>query len=210
MKIKTQPLLGAAMFGILLLIIYYTVSGVFTYRITQHMLDSGMFDAAVLNSPTPPVELAADPIEYMFGISSQNFAVFSALAGLGSCLIWVGAGMGTGVIYAILHHRQESLLEAPIKGGAAAGALAYTVGTLLGSLLSMVIAGPIWREMSTLFASLSQQSGTALPPGFATQMVAMWSISIAVGVICSTLFWASMGAAMGALGSAIGKAVAVR
>lgn len=209
MKIKTQPLLGAVLFGILLLLLYYLVSGVFGYRITRHMLDSGMFDPSVLNSPNPPIESAADPIEFMFGIPSQDFAIFSALAGLGSCLVWLGAGIGSGVIYAALHHRAEPLLETPVKGGAAAGALAYIIGTLLGSLLSMVIFLSVRQEMSGLLAALNQQSG-GMPPGLPGQIMAIWGLSMVVGVICSTLFWGSIGAVMGVLGSAIGKAVVAR
>lgn len=209
MKIKTQPLLGAAAFGIFLLMLYYLVSAVFSYRMVQNLLASGMFDPATLNSPNPPIELADDPIEFMFGISSENFAIFSALAGLATCLVWLGAGVGSGAIYAALHHRQEPLLETPISGGAVAGALAYVIGTLLGSLVSMIAFVPLWQETTRMFTTLSQQSG-GMPPGMPAQMITIWGISIVVGLLCSTLFWGGMGAVMGALGSAVGKAIVTR
>ncbi|MCA9935905.1 MAG: hypothetical protein KC415_18345 [Anaerolineales bacterium] len=207
MSIRTRPLLKASALGITLLLVYYIITSVGGYFMVRGFLDSGIFDPEFINNPdaAPPFDPATDdPFQAFFGIATETFAIITACLGLGTCALWLGAGMGAGAAYTVLHNREERLETAPIKGGAAAGALAFVVGTLLGSLVSLIVIAPMFQRMSSIFSTLAATDPT-MPPGLPAQMMTMWGLSFVVGTVCSTLFWAGLGAALGAIGSAIGK-----
>ncbi len=207
MTIRTRPLLIATALGTAILVLYYLLTGIASSLFVGRMLDSPVFDSAFLTAPDAqlPFDPATDdPIEFIFGLPGETFSIAAMCLTLAGCLLWVGAGMGTGVVYTRLHHREEALTDAPIKGGAAAGALAYVLGTLLGSFVTLLVVAPLYDRLSTLFATLAA-TDPAFSAGFPREILLVWGVSFVVSLICSTLFWGLMGAAFGAVGSAIGK-----
>lgn len=207
MTIRTRPLFAATALGAGILIFYYLLSGIAASFMVGRMLDSPLFDPAFINEPSAEIPFdpdSTDPFEFMFNTSAETFAILGLCLGLGSCVLWLGAGLGAGAFYTVRHHREEALVDAPVKGGAAAGALAYVIGTLLGSFITLITVAPLYERISTIFSTLAATDPT-LSAGFPSEMLLMWGVSFVASLICSTLFWGLMGAAFGAVGSAIGK-----
>ncbi len=207
MRIRTRPLFAATALGAGILVLYYLLAGVASNVMVGRMLDSPIFDPAVIGDPNAEIPFdpnSADPFEFMFNVSAETFAILGLCLGLGSCVLWLGAGLGAGAFYTVRHHREEALVDAPVKGGAAAGALAYVIGTLLGSFITLITVAPLYERISTIFTTLAA-TDPAFSAGFPSELLLMWGLSFVASLICSTLFWGLMGAAFGAIGSAIGK-----
>ncbi len=207
MSIRTRPLLKAAALGAGILVLYYLLSGVAAGVMVGRMLDSPLFDPAVLTQPNPDLPFnpdTDDPFQFIFNIPARTFTIASVCLGLGGCLLWLGAGLGTGAFYTMQHHREEPLEEAPVKGGAAAGALAYVVGTLLGSFVTLIAMAPLYDRLTTLFTALVE-ADPSMTAGLPSEMMLFWGLSFVVSLLCSTLFWGALGAVFGVIGSAIGK-----
>ncbi len=205
MQIRTRPLLTATALGTAILVVYYLVNGIASYVFVGRMLNSPFFDPAFLTSSDPPFDPATDDIFLtMYGIPAQTFFIASSCMSLLSCLAFLGAGIGAGASYNIQHHREEALSDAHVKGGAAAGALAYVVSILLGSVISLLTVSPLLERISQLFNTLAATDPAF--PGIPGSMMLAWGSIFVVGIVCSTLFWGLLGAALGALGSVIGKA----
>lgn len=122
----------------------------------------------------------------------------SGILSLVSCLLWLVAGLGAGVVYTVLHHRQEKLTGGAPKGGAAAGALGFFVSSLIGGLVQLVVTSSAMRD----FMAAVETAGA--PPVNLTSTMIIFGI---VGALCSGIFMAGMGALLGALG---GWAVCLR
>lgn len=207
MQIRTRPFLTATALGTGILVLYYLITGAASYIFVGRMLDCPMFDPSFLAEPNAPLPFdpaTDDPMEFILGIPGETFSIAAMCLTLAGCFLWVGAGMGTGALYARLHHREEALTDAPIKGGAAAGALAYVAGTLMGSILNLLMIAPFFERFSALFTTLAA-TDPGMPAGMPGQLLLIWAGSFVVGIVCSTLFWGLLGAAFGAIGSIIGK-----
>lgn len=126
---------------------------------------------------------SADPMDLLRG---------SAVS-LISCLLILLVVPATGALYAYLHSQ-----EAPISGGegaiggAAVGALAYFLASIVGTIISFFV-------VSDMFASVGQELGE----GGQSVMVMGGIIGAAFG-LCFAVF---IGAALGAVGGAIGGAM---
>lgn len=187
MKVRTEPLLGGAAFSFILLLISNLISTFITYnninRSVQSMM-SGAFDPFMTQA-----------------------SVFSSMVGLISCLVIPVAGLGSGVIYAVLHNRQEQLAGAPAKGGAAAGALGFFLSGLVSAILAGLLVIPVMNQMNQMiFARVG-----AVDPSMAGLTNSITGFGIAgafIGGICGGVVFALLGAILGALGSLLGKSFA--
>jgi len=180
-------MLGGAVFSFVLLLISNLVSTFIAYnninRSLQSML-SGAFDP----------------------FAAQT-SVFSSMIGLISCLVIPIAGLGSGVIYAILHGRIEPLTSAPAKGGAAAGALGFFLSGIVSAILAGILVVPVMNQMNQVIFA---QMGTVDPSmtGLTSSMTGFGIMGALVGGICGGILFAILGAILGALGGILGKSFA--
>jgi len=184
MKVRTEPLLGGAAFSFILLLVSNLISTFITYnnvnRSMQAMM-SGQFDPFATQS-----------------------SVFSSMVGLLSCLVIPVAGLGAGVVYAVLHGRQEPLTGSPAKGGAGAGALGFFLSGLVSAVLAAVMILPMMNQMNQTI--MAQMGG--IDPGFTSSILGFGIVGTLIGSICGGLVFALLGAILGALGGILGKSFA--
>ena len=172
MKTRTEPLLGAAMFGIVILLITSVTSNIMVYNNMNNAIRSAL--AGVQPATISPI--------------------FSILG----CLFSIIGGVGTGIIYAILHNREEPLTGNAARGGAAAGALAYAIAAFASSILALVLISPLIGKLS---------AAMDMPSEVASQVMGFGLIGGVIGALCGTAVMAVPGAILGAIGGAIGTAV---
>jgi hypothetical protein len=199
MKLKTEPLLGAVAFGVVFLVVGSLISLMISYRTMQEMLNSPLFDPTFLgqNGNTLTAEQQAQ--------LQESFGSFYALSGVGSllsCLTWIVAGVGAGILYPILYKRYGVLESGAVGGGAAAGALANVFGYLFTSIISALLFLPLMNDWMNQMMTAAGPAAT--PPDFGM----FWGMAFIIGAICGTLFMAVIGAIFGAIGGAIGGAIA--
>lgn len=187
MKIRTEPLLGAAMFAILLTLAASLISAFVIRGPMQSVLEMPLTD--------PNFDPTNTDLEAIF----NDLMVTSSITSLVSCLLWLVGGLGAGIIYTILHNRQAPLSGGAPRGGAAAGALGFFISTLIGGMVQMVFTNSIMMDM---MQGMAGTSGAPLPEWFGATML---GISI-FAALCGGLFMALIGAMVGALGGLMGGA----
>lgn len=178
MKIRTEPLLGAAMFGVVIQIVYSAIYTVVTYNTFAAFMRNSVADPFATTSPSNAINL------------------------LGCFTLLVG-GIGTGVLYAVLHNRAEPLTSGAAKGGAAAGAVAYAIGGFISGLLFILVVLPLMNEM---MAEMAAMSGVATAEEM-SQILGFGIVGGIIGAVCGSLFSAGIGAILGAIGGALGGAL---
>lgn len=205
MKVKTEPLLGAAMFAIVVLVVGNLFYLILTYQGLQAMMNSPLFDPGTMQSmeqgTLTPAEEAA--LNSSFEETFTSAWGFSGIGGLLSCLSWLVAGIGAGVLYPILYKRSEPEVIGAVSGGAVSAALGNVIGYLFITIVSTLLIMPLMNDW------MSQMMAFSVPPGAApasfSGFFVMW---LAIGTICGTLMMASIGAVLGAIGAAIGDSIA--
>lgn len=184
MKVRTEPLLGATAFSFILLLVSNLISTFIAYNNINRSLQAMM-------------SANYDPF-------AAQTSVFSSLIGLLSCLVIPVAGLGSGIIYAILHNRQEPLTGSAAKGGAAAGALGFFLAGLVGAVLAGIMVMPVMNQMNQMvFAEVG-----AVDPGIMSSLTGFGIVGALFGGICGGAIFAILGAILGALGGVLGKSFA--
>ena len=163
MKIRTEPLLGAAAFGIVVTVVYSLID-----------------------------VLAG------FNQASPNYTAFGMV---GSCVITIIAGLGSGFLYTVLHKREESLTPGGgAKGGAAAGALAH----LISGLFTIVVAIIVVPRIAA--AGMAAQGFSPELAEEARGFMLAGGAMASAGIACASVFiGALLGAAGGAAGASLGN-----
>ena len=173
MKIRTEALLGAVMFGLLIQIIYSVISTLSLYN----SLNSTNLDQ------TP--------------------------AGLGSlllgCCIYLFTGLGIGILYVYLHNREEDASQVAVKGGAAAGALSYTVGGIISGIISAIALAPVMNEL--IATTLASPEFAGAGEDFVSQATSAGLVGGIIGLLCGVIIAAVLGTILGAIGGVIGRAI---
>lgn len=205
MKVKTEPMLGAAMFAIAVLVVGNLFYLILTYQGMQAMMNSPLFDLEYMQSLeqgtlTPEEEAAFNS---NFEESFTSAWSFSGIGGLLSCLSWLVAGIGAGVIYPILYKRSEPEVVGAVSGGAVSAALGNVIGYLFVTIVSTILILPLMNDWMNQMMAFSAPPGAAAPTSFGGVFVT-W---IVIGTVCGTLMMAGIGAALGAIGGLIGDAV---
>lgn len=185
MKIRTEPLLGGAMFAIVISLASAIISAIMVSRMFN------VFTTMPLADPSFDPTTSAQ-----FESTMNSMMQTSGILSLVSCLLWLVAGLGAGVVYTVLHHRQEKLTGGAPKGGAAAGALGFFVSSLIGGLVQLVVTSSAMRD----FMAAVETAG-APPVNLASTMIGFGI----VGALCSGIFMAGVGALLGALGGLMGS-----
>ncbi len=204
MKIKTEPMLGAAMFAIVVLVVGNLFYLILTYQGLQAMMNSPLFDPNYMQSleqgTLTPEEEAA--LNSNFEETFTSAWGFSGIGGLLSCLSWLVAGIGAGVLYPIMYKRSEPEVIGAVSGGAISAALGNVIGYLFITIASAILIMPLMNDWMNQMMAFSPPAGAA-PPSFGG-VFATW---LAIGTVCGTLLMAGIGALLGAIGGAIGDAV---
>jgi hypothetical protein len=180
MKIKTEALLGAVMFGLVIQVIYSVISTLSLYN-TLSTVD--------LNQPAAPL---------------------SSAASLLGCCIFLLTGLGVGLLYVYLHNREEDASAVAVKGGAVSGAISYAAGGLISAIISAIALAPVMNElMATILASpefagagddfVAQATGAGLVGG---------AIGLCCWAIFAAVLGSILGAIGGAIGRAMFKPTA--
>jgi hypothetical protein len=179
MKIRTEPLLGGTAFSFIVLLITSIISLFFVMNMMRDMM--AFLTQAMAN---PNVDPGMPFSGGMYGILA-----------LMSCIIPIIAGIGSGLIYAKLHAKEEPITGSLISGGAASGALGFFLAGIVGSFIGGVMMIPLMNQF------------TALGPGGAGLPGPVMSMSLVTTIfssICSGILYAVYGAVLGAIGAAIG------
>lgn len=187
MKIRTEPLLGATAFAFILLLISNLVSTFITYSNMNNMLN-------MIMSPN------FDPF-------ANQTPLVSSVAALVSCLVIPTAGLGSGIVYAILHNREEPLTASPAKGGAAAGALGFFLSGLVSAVLAGLMVFPLMNRMNEIMFMEMGGMDPAMT-GLPTAFTGFGVVGAVIGGLCGGLIFAVLGAILGALGGVLGKSFA--
>lgn len=187
MKVRTEPMLGGVAFSFILLLVSNLVSTFIAYNNINRSIQ------AMMSANFDP--MAVQP------------SVFSSLIGLLSCLVIPVAGLGSGIIYAVLHGRQEPLTGSPAKGGAAAGALGFFLSGVVSAILAGILVIPVMNQMNQL---LFTELGAVDPSmaGLGSSLTGFGILGAFVGGICGGIVFAILGAILGALGGILGKSFA--
>ncbi|GAB4271928.1 MAG: hypothetical protein Kow0080_17800 [Candidatus Promineifilaceae bacterium] len=185
MKIRTEPLLGGALFAIVISLTSAIINAISVSKVFN------VFATMPLTDPTFDPTTSAQ-----FESTINNIMQISSIMSLVSCLLWLVAGLGAGIVYTVLHHRQEKLIGGAPKGGAASGALGFFVSSLIGGLIQLVITSSAMRD----FMAVIETAGA--PPVNLTSAMIILGI---VGALCSGIFMAGVGALLGALGGMMGS-----
>lgn len=201
MRLKLEPLLSAVAIGALIWIISGIVTLIISYQGMQRMFDSPMFDPAYMETIDPNT---VDPFSMMFGESYQNVLLLSSVANLLQCLSWIFAGGVAGALYVVFYRRQDPMAVGGEPGvGAAAGALAVIIGYLVSAIFSTIVIMPMWGDFMARMVSV----GGAEVAQMFDQMGPFMVIMVAVGAICSLIFYGAIGAVTGAIGALLGNSL---
>lgn len=201
MKVRLEPLATAVAVGAFIWMVG-SLAGLFLgYRSFQSMINSPIFDPAALEE----INNAADPLAAMFGEDFQSMMMLSSVANLLQCLSWLFSGIIAGAVYVVVHRRYDPLaVGGEVGAGAIAGGLAMVAGYLLTTIISLVV---IWPLVGDFMGQMVAVGGPEVAQMF-DQMGGMMAGMVAVGAICSLLFYGVMGALTGALGAFIGNNLA--
>ncbi len=201
MKIRMEPLATAVAIGAVIWMVGSLAGLLIGYRSMQNIIDSPIFDPATLEE----LETTTDPLAVMFGEDMQSMMVLASVANLLQCLSWLFSGISAGVVYVVVHRRYDPTAVGGEAGaGAVAGALAVIAGYLVSTILSLVVIFPLVGDFMGQLVSV----GGAEVAQALDQMGGMMVGMIAVGAICSLVFYGVIGALTGALGGFIGNSVA--
>lgn len=180
MKIRTEALLGAVMFGLVIQVIYSVISTLSLYN----TLSSSNFNQTV----TP----------------------LSSAASLLGCCIFLLTGLGVGVIYVYLHNREEDASAVAVKGGAVSGAVSYAAGGIISGIISAIALAPVMNELiASVLASpefagagndfVAQATGAGIVGGV---------IGLCCWAVLAAVLGSALGAIGGVIGRAIFKPTA--
>jgi hypothetical protein len=192
MAMKTPILLKSALIGTIILVVLMGIALAFMYPVMQEMFtlfnNPEFFEPGTTSPSGPPPEfmrmMALYPIFGLLGCLAQLIPAFIA-----------------GWLYARWHNQEVPVVPGAVKGGAASGALAQVIGSLIAGILGMIIVLPLQLQMMETIMSATNAPPPPVP--FGGTMV----IAGAFGLICSSIFSALIGAALGALGGVIGDSL---
>ncbi len=169
MNIKTRPFLIGSGISIVLLILINLVS----MGLTRMSLDTS------LNDPTNV---------------DASLLMLTSAASLISCLCGIASVAVGATVYARLHNQEEPIdSQDGIVGGAAVGAVAYTIAGILGLILNVLFVLPNSLDSAGIPADIGGDlAPVMLASGIAGGLIGL-CFSIGIG--------AAIGAATGALAS---------
>ena len=205
MKVKTEPMLGAAMFAIAVLVVGNLFYLILTYQGMRTMMNSPLFDPEFMRSleqgTLTPEEEAA--LNSNFEETFTSVWSFSGVGGLLSCLSWLVAGIGAGFLYPVLYKRSEPEVVGGVSGGAISAALGNVIGYLFVTIVSTILIMPLMNDWMN-----QVMGGFSAPPGAAPASFGGFFVTwLVIGTVCGTLMMAGIGALLGAIGGVIGDAV---
>lgn len=202
MKLKTEPLLMSAGIGAAIWIVGGLIALVLGVQMMQTMIDAPVFDPAYLESIDPNT---TDPFTALFGESFRSTMVLSSAANLIQCLSWLVSGIAAGALYVVFHRRREPMAAGnEAFTGAVAGTLAVVMGYLVSTLLSMVVIMP---QVNTFMNRMMATAGPEAAQAF-DQMGGLIFLFSVLGIVCSLVLYAAIGAATGAVGGLLGNSLA--
>ena len=192
MHMKTSILLKSALIGTVILVVLMGITLAFTYPLVQEMVN--LFSSPEFLDPSI-ADPSGPPPEFMRMIAL--YPVF----GLLGCLAQLIPAFIAGWLYARGHNQEVPIVPGAVKGGAASGALAQVIGSLIAGILGMIIIVPLQLQMMETI--MSATNAPPPPAPFGGTMV----IAGVFGLICSSISSALIGAALGALGGVIGDSL---
>ncbi|HRQ36452.1 MAG TPA: hypothetical protein PLD25_00870 [Chloroflexota bacterium] len=200
MKIRMEPLVTAVAIGAVIWIVGSLVGLIIGYRSFQNVITSPIFDPATLEE----INTSADPMAALFGEDFQSMMVLSSVANLLQCLSWLFSGISAGAAYVVVHRRYEPhAMGGEAAAGAVAGALAVVAGYLVSTILSLVVIFPLVGDFMGQIVSVGGPEVAQMMDQMGSMMVVM----VAVGAICSIVFYGAIGGVTGALGGFIGNSL---
>jgi hypothetical protein len=200
-----EPLLTAVAIGAAIWMVGSLGGLVIGYYSLRGIMDSPIFDPEVMEQMEQFDPAAGDPLAVMLGENYQNMMVLSSVANLLQCLSWIFSGIVAGAAYVLFHRRRDPMAVGGEAGaGAIAGALAVIAGYLISTILSTILIMPL---MGDFIGQIVRLGGPEMAQFF-DEMGGLMVLMIAVGAICSILFYGVIGALTGALGAFIGNSIA--
>lgn len=201
MKIRMEPLLMAVAIGAAIWMVGSLLGLFIGYRSFQNIINSPIFDPAYLEE----LNTSADPLAAIFGEDFQSMMVLSSVANMLQCLSWLFSGIVAGAVYVAVHRRYDpQAMGGEAGAGAVAGALAVIAGYLVSTILSLLVIFPL---IGDFMGQIVRMGGPEVAQMF-DQMGGMMVVMVAVGAICSIVFYGVIGAVTGALGAFIGNSLA--
>jgi hypothetical protein len=192
LAMKTPILIKSSLIGTIILVVLMGIAMAFMYPFAQEMVtlfsNPDFLDPGTASPSGLPPQMAR----------LLSFYPIFALLG---CLAQLGPAFVAGWLYARWHNQEVPIVLGAVKGGAASGALAQVIGSLIAGILGMIVMIPLQQQMMT--AIMSATNAPPPPVPFGGTMI----LAASFGLICSAFVSALFGAALGALGGLIGDSL---
>lgn len=132
---------------------------------------------------------------------SQSPPSYTAFGQAGSCFIVLLVGLLTGVVYVLLHQREQAITPgAAAKGGAAAGGLALLISGIFGTIVLIILLPVVLAESFSTMGLSPELASDA-------QLTDLMTVGFLISTVGATCGFVLIGAVMGAVGGVTGAAI---